>query len=136
MIYNFIHRIGGVFATMRYTNLRLLYFTFNDLERLTASIFFYLDHLIITTADEVEPVGGHVQCVDAARQRPVQLAHPRRVQRLPVADLPVGARRQQLVLLRMIADTLEQRVDADHLPSASSPVTSRLIRNKQEVKVI
>lgn len=86
----------------------------------------YLDHLVVATADEVHPVGGHIESVDAARQRAVEVAYHRRVERLPVAELPVGPGRQQLVFQRMIADVLEQRVDTDHLTTAPRPVAYSL----------
>jgi len=80
-----------------------------------------LDHLVVSATDEVHSVCGHVERVDTSGHGAVQLAHHGPVQRLPVGQLAVGARGQQLVLQRMILDVLEQRVHADHLTTASRP---------------
>ena len=78
-----------------------------------------LDELVRTAGDKEETIRRDIHRVDATRQRAFKVADQTGVIRLKVADLAVGTRGDDLGLGGVVADVLEERVDADHLNAAS-----------------
>ena len=80
--------------------------------------------MVGAAADDVDAVLADVDGVDRVGQRSVEFADQRAVERLPEADLAVGAGRDDLVLERVIRDVLEERVGAQHVKTRPLTVSA------------